>query len=570
MNVPILGDYDIIVVDGHADFITIFFASSECDGDQEGVPNAECCLEGSEWNRTMCKSCPFGTYGVGSGVNAKCISCPTDECSVLGLNMIPITCGGLTGCVNVEGSLAECSCPTDSNLDYETDTCAPCTTGQVRPDIDQLRGIDTLGDYAKWEEVQGTCSKQKNPPFWTIFSVLSVCIVIIVGLTMLVWRQRRVIKYHTRDVNNAPRNGTIAIVFTDIEGSTALWEISKTTMSKALDVHHNTIRKVIDKHKGYEVKTIGDSFMIALDSADKAVCLANDIQEELLIADWPVELADMPWAGSEFHCSSGYKGPPKPLYRGLRVRIGIHIGKHSDSAEEGGNMQTKYDNVAKGYDYYGGAVNAASRIEQLAFGGQTLISSDVMGELSDGVKDKCSIHVVGAVQLRGIRQDVFIHQVLPRTLEGRTFRGVFRKSIVDDNISSSSEHSNDFLVVRRSSILTGGSFLENEDLTRDVATLTPVELQATVVRLRNRIFVLQDEFSTHSRRGSSMTDAINESDIDFSVNDEQQIQTSDPDSGDGDDRVALEVMDVIRKIYHENSQSTVQKVANGVRNVDSD
>jgi hypothetical protein len=126
------------------------------------------------------------------------------------------------------------------------------------------------------------------------------------------------------------------------------------------------------------------------------------------------------------------------------------------------------------------------------------------------------------------------------------------------------------LVVRRSSILTGGSFLENEDLTRDVATLTPVELQATVVRLRNRIFVLQDEFSTHSRRGSSMTDAINESDIDFSVNDEQQIQTSDPDSGDGDDRVALEVMDVIRKIYHENSQSTVQKVANGVRNVDSD
>jgi hypothetical protein len=232
--------------------------------------------------------------------------------------MLPVTCGSLNGCVDVEGSIAQCSCPTDSHIDITTDTCVPCTEGEVRPVVDQVRGIDTLGDYSKWEAMQGTCFKPKSPPFWIIFSVLSVSAVMIVALTMVVWRQRHVIKYHTRDVNNAPRNGTIAIVFTDIEGSTALWEMSKSTMSKALDVHHNIIRKVIDKHNGYEVKTIGDSFMVALDSADKAVCFANDIQDELLRADWPVELADMPWAGSEFYRPSGNKGIPMPVYRGLR------------------------------------------------------------------------------------------------------------------------------------------------------------------------------------------------------------------------------------------------------------
>lgn len=240
-------------------------------------------------------------------------------------------------------------------------------------------------------------------------------------------------------------------------------------------------------------------------------------------------------------------------HKPLRVRIGVHLGKHSDSADEGGTLQTKYDNVAKGYDYYGSAVNAAARIEQIAFGGQTLISSDVMGELSDGVKAKCSIHVVGAVQLRGIRQDVFMYQVLPRSLEGRMFKGVFRKSISDET-TSSSEHPNDFLVTRRSSILTGGSFLEKEDLTRDVMTLTPVQLQATVVRLRDIIFSLQDELTLQCRRGSGMTDSIYECDVDISFKEEQRIQTGDLDPKDSDDQVSLNTMNIICEIYHENGK----------------
>ena len=314
-----------------------------------------------------------------------------------------------------------------------------------------------------------------------IIPVVVVVALLILGLIALVVKQHHTIKYKTRDINNAPRDGLVALVFTDIEGSTALWDASKSTMSAALEIHHSVIRKCIDKHHAYEVKTIGDAFMVACPSADVAVRLANDIQVDLLAAEWPVELASMPSACVEYLPNYSRETQPKPMFRGLRVRIGIHVGEHSDSAEEGGQVQIKYDNVTKGYDYYGPATNAAARIEQLGFGGQTLMSSDIFEKLSEEVKGECLISQVGSLELKGVSHEVFIHQCLPKQLKGRRFRGVFRRrdseggSIIPDD--DDSMHLLDSV--------------HDEDRTVDVMTLNPVQLQSTIVRLRTKMAALE-------------------------------------------------------------------------------
>jgi len=265
-------------------------------------------------------------------------------------------------------------------------------------------------------------------------------------------------------------------------------------MTKALDIHHNVIRKVIERYSAYEVKTIGDSFMVALSSADTAVLLANDIQKDLLDADWPQELANMPSGCSEFVHIRGQK-EDKLVNRGLRVRIGIHVGKHSDLDEEGGGqVQTKYDCVAKGYDYYGPAVNAAARIEALAFGGQTLISSEVYFQLSQAVKAASLLHVVGGLQLKGIEDEMFIYQCLPIELKGRAFKGVLRRR---DSAGGSIAGNTDSVAMV---IEIGGSILESEDMTSDVMTLTPIQLQGLASRLRSQLIGLENKVSMNGER----------------------------------------------------------------------
>ncbi|HEY0093538.1 MAG TPA: adenylate/guanylate cyclase domain-containing protein, partial [Archangium sp.] len=61
----------------------------------------------------------------------------------------------------------------------------------------------------------------------------------------------------------AAPTGWVALVFTDIEGSTRLWEHCSAGMREALEVHDRTLRARLEATHGYEVKTQGDSFMVA-------------------------------------------------------------------------------------------------------------------------------------------------------------------------------------------------------------------------------------------------------------------------------------------------------------------
>ena len=95
-----------------------------------------------------------------------------------------------------------------------------------------------------------------------------------------------------RDNRRAPKDASkpFAVVFTDIQCSTALWSRIPSVMSGAVEQHHRVIRRQIGYNGGYEVKTIGDSFMVAFKDVNKAVAFALDVQKYLFAAKWDAEI----------------------------------------------------------------------------------------------------------------------------------------------------------------------------------------------------------------------------------------------------------------------------------------
>ena len=86
------------------------------------------------------------------------------------------------------------------------------------------------------------------------------------------------------------RRGTIGdrdLLFTDIEGSTSLWESAPEAMQVALKRHDQLLRSTIESARGYVFKTVGDAFCAAFTSARDAVEAAGAAQQALQTESWP-------------------------------------------------------------------------------------------------------------------------------------------------------------------------------------------------------------------------------------------------------------------------------------------
>ncbi len=73
--------------------------------------------------------------------------------------------------------------------------------------------------------------------------------------------------------------GTVTFLFTDVEGSTRLWEEYPTEMQAALEDHDNILRTTIDAHGGYVFSTAGDAFAAAFTRA--ALAAQRSLGEKL-------------------------------------------------------------------------------------------------------------------------------------------------------------------------------------------------------------------------------------------------------------------------------------------------
>jgi len=137
-------------------------------------------------------------------------------------------------------------------------------------------------------------------------------------------------------------SGTVTFLFTDIEGSTRLWDEHPEAMRPALARHDELARTAIESHGGIVVKTTGDGFHAAFGTAHDGIDAAINAQLALGAERWDAT------------------GP-------LRVRMGLH---------------TCEAEVRDG-DYYGSGVNRAARLMSVAHGGQIVVSA-VTSELVRG------------------------------------------------------------------------------------------------------------------------------------------------------------------------------------------
>ena len=128
-------------------------------------------------------------------------------------------------------------------------------------------------------------------------------------------------------------SGTVTFLFTDIQGSTRLWQDNPAAMEIALKRHDEILRKTINQHNGHVFKTVGDAFCCAFAEATDAVKASLATQLILREEEWFT---------------------PRPI----RVRMSLHTG----AARERDN------------DYFGPLVNRVARIESLTHGGQVVMS----------------------------------------------------------------------------------------------------------------------------------------------------------------------------------------------------
>ena len=142
------------------------------------------------------------------------------------------------------------------------------------------------------------CPKPQSSPLISIVLITAgvlVLLILIVGFVL--WRVlvlQSPLRLLQQQIKLVPQGPDTVIVFTDIQDSTRLANDCTEPYAHALDIHNELIRAAIKKHNAFEVKTQGDSFMIAFHDPESAVECCFQIQQALLETDWPAPLLDLP------------------------------------------------------------------------------------------------------------------------------------------------------------------------------------------------------------------------------------------------------------------------------------
>jgi len=208
--------------------------------------------------------------------------------------------------------------------------------------------------------------------------------------------------------------GEVALLFTDVEGSTEMWETDEVCMHDAMSLHDTIVRRAIKENNGYEVKTEGDAFFISFSETDDALQCAVDIQTNLMNAPWPKGNLETlaTYKEEPFNKEKMTTGAPTNfLWRGFRVRMGIHLGLPIPL----------FDSRTLRGDYLGPTVNLAARVAGTAHGGEIRMSKIAIDSCSTKVIQGVNITACGEVTLKGIQQPVPIVSVVPTALADRRF-----------------------------------------------------------------------------------------------------------------------------------------------------
>ena len=164
-------------------------------------------------------------------------------------------------------------------------------------------------------------------------------------------------------------SGTVTLLFSDIEGSTRLWEEDPARMRDALGAHNEILRSTIEAHHGHVFKTVGDSFCAVFADAVDAVTAAIAAQHAL--------------SGSED-------------VGAITIRMAVHSGTLEE--DQG--------------DYVGPAVNRVARLLAIGHGGQVLLSSVTTDLVQGLLPTGATLRDLGEQRLRDLARPEHVYQVL--------------------------------------------------------------------------------------------------------------------------------------------------------------
>ncbi len=171
--------------------------------------------------------------------------------------------------------------------------------------------------------------------------------------------------------------GTVTFLFTDIEGSTKLWEAHPQLMRAALARHDAVMRETIAGADGCIFKTVGDAFCAAFALAPDAVEAVVAAQQAIGFEAWPEETP-------------------------IRVRMALHTGPVE----------------SRDSDYFGPALNHVARLLSTGHGGQTLLSQTTYDLVRDTLPGAVSLHDLGAHKLKDLARPEQVYELrhpdLPR------------------------------------------------------------------------------------------------------------------------------------------------------------
>jgi predicted ATPase/class 3 adenylate cyclase len=174
-----------------------------------------------------------------------------------------------------------------------------------------------------------------------------------------------------RTVADLP-SGTVTFLFTDIEGSTRLWERDRTAMAGAVEQHLAILRETIAAHDGVLFKVVGDAVQAAFHTAADALAAAVAAQRAL-------------------HC---YESWPESI-GALQVRMAIHTGAADPIAG----------------DYLAPVLNRLSRILAAGHGGQLLLSETSTQLVANDVPPGVTLRSLGLHALRDLTEPEELYQV---------------------------------------------------------------------------------------------------------------------------------------------------------------
>lgn len=179
-----------------------------------------------------------------------------------------------------------------------------------------------------------------------------------------------------------PPNDTLTLVFTDIEDSAAFSEKFLAAFEPTREAHFRLLRAGLERWRGREVKSAGDSLFVVFENAGDAVQWAVEAQRALTTFSWPAPV-----------------GP-------IRVRMGMYTGEPYPSPD------------ANRPDYFGPPVNRAARVMGAAHGGQLLLSETTRAFVDSRLPPDIGLRDLGHHRLKGVGDERLwqtLHPDLPAT-----------------------------------------------------------------------------------------------------------------------------------------------------------